>query len=154
LEGEYHEGPVADLLPVKCKDSDDRVNWCQGVVPKVVSEHASIKELPLDKPPVFCGFNETGLREGAEPVLSACLLEIRGGSLAYTGREYPLLVFGKSGKGTTCALTTDLAPHWVGGWVDWGPERVAAQARGGETVEVGNWYAKFITQLVSFLREA
>ena len=87
-------------------------------------------------------------------MLSARLLRIRGENLSFLGEECPLLAFGSYGRGTTAALTTDLAPHWVGGWVDWGQQRINAQAPGGAEVEVGHLYAKFITQLVNFLLKA
>ena len=151
LAGEYHEGPLADILPVVCKISDDRVNWCQGVVPVVESEHEVLGELPWGEPPIFCGFNQTKLRDGAQLVLSARMLIIRDTGITYMADKYPLLAFGSHGKGKTAALTTDLAPHWVGGWVDWGLKRVGAQAPGGGEVEVGNHYADFIGQLVDCL---
>jgi hypothetical protein len=51
----------------------------------------------------------------------------------------PLLVTGQHGAGRVAAITTDVAPHWVGGFVDWGDARVAAQADGAPAIEVGNW---------------
>ncbi|HUU28533.1 MAG TPA: glutamine amidotransferase [archaeon] len=154
LKGGYHQGPIAGLLPVECRQADDRINWCQGVVPKVAHKHPCLEGLPWDEPPIFCGFNGTSLKEGAVLALSARLLKIQGDRLSFLGEECPLLVFGRSGKGKTCALTTDLAPHWVGGWVDWGEPRINAQAPKGGAVEVGVLYAKFITQLVSYLLTA
>ncbi len=153
LAGEYNEGPLADILPVECKSDDDRVNWCQGVVPAVEAEHPVLGELPWGEPPVFCGFNETTLKQGAQLVLSARPLIIRAMGLTYIDQRYPLLAFGTHGEGKTAALTTDLAPHWVGGWVDWGLQRIRAQAPGGTEVEVGHYYAGFIGQLVRFLTD-
>ncbi|MBW7996387.1 MAG: hypothetical protein FVQ81_07450 [Candidatus Glassbacteria bacterium] len=151
LSGEYHDGPLADILPVQCKSSDDRVNWPQGVVPWLEAEHPVLGELPWGEPPVFCGFNETTLKEESQLVLSARPLIIRGMGITFIDDRYPLLVFGGHGEGKTAALTTDLAPHWVGGWVDWGLQRIRAQAPGGGEVEVGNHYAEFIGRLVRFL---
>jgi len=151
LAGEYHEGLMSKILPVKCKACDDRVNYCQGVVPWIVKEHPCLEGLPWHEPPIFCGFNETSLADDAELVLSARLLQIREESLSFADKDYPLLAFGSFGEGKTAALTTDLAPHWVGGWVDWGTKRISARAEGGNEVEVGQWYAQFISQLVGFL---
>ena len=54
-------------------------------------------------------------------------------------------------RGRTAALATDLAPHWVGGLVDWGDgERVVAQAPGSWPIEVGNFYAQFIANLLTW----
>jgi hypothetical protein len=44
-------------------------------------------------------------------------------------------------------LATDVAPHWVGGFVDWGDQRVA-QAVANDGIEVGNWYARFFRNLL------
>ena len=54
------------------------------------------------------------------------------------------------GRGRTAALATDVAPHWVGGLVDWGSRRVTAQAPRGEMIEVGQHYATFLTRLVEW----
>ena len=71
----------------------------------------------------------------------------------------PLLVIGNYGLGRTAALATDLAPHWVGPLVDWGTEnepapsgsgRITAQAEGGEEVETGCFYVRFVYQLLKW----
>jgi hypothetical protein len=59
------------------------------------------------------------------------------------------LIVGRYGAGRTAALATDVAPHWVGGFVDWGDRRIA-QAVGGGMIEVGNWYARFFHNLVAW----
>ncbi|MBN2290203.1 MAG: hypothetical protein JXQ83_12790 [Candidatus Glassbacteria bacterium] len=151
LKGEYHRDPVADILPVECMHSDDRMNYCQGAVPVLRREHPCLAGLPWDKPPVVCGFNKVAVREGAEYVLALRLLEITGEKVSFAREEFPLLVFGRHGEGRTAALTTDLAPHWVGGWVDWGKQRLTARAEGGNEVEVGCFYAQFISQLAGCL---
>jgi len=151
LAGEYHHGPLAEILPVECMQSDDRVNWCQGVVPWREEDHPVLNNLPWGEPPIFCGFNQTQLKKGAILALSARPLVIRGLGVIFADDRYPLLSFGAHGEGMTAALTTDLAPHWVGGWVDWGLKRVRARAQGGGEVEVGQYYAQFIGQLVDYL---
>ena len=54
---------------------------------------------------------------------------------------------GEHGRGRTAALATDVAPHWVGGLVDWGDQRVV-QDVGGGSIDVGNWYARFFRNLL------
>ena len=61
--------------------------------------------------------------------------------------ESPLLVVGEYGCGRTAALATDVAPHWVGGLVDWGDQRVV-QNVGSGFIDVGNWYARFFRNLL------
>jgi uncharacterized membrane protein len=63
--------------------------------------------------------------------------------------ETPLLIVGQYGQGRTAALATDVAPHWIGGMVDWGDRRVV-QNVAGESVEVGNWYAEFFRNLLAW----
>jgi hypothetical protein len=63
------------------------------------------------------------------------------------GEESPLLVVGEYGRGRVAALATDVAPHWVGGMVDWGDRRIT-QPVGGGFVEIGNWYAQFFHNLL------
>ncbi len=63
-------------------------------------------------------------------------------------KRYPLLVVGRFGEGNVAALATDVAPHWVGGWVDWGKERIVQKNVGDEFVEIGADYARFFAQLI------
>ncbi len=63
---------------------------------------------------------------------------------------YPVLVVGSAGQGRTAAFASDVAPHWVGGFVDWGDTRVAAQAPGGPSIEVGFAYSQFWKQLLAW----
>jgi len=63
------------------------------------------------------------------------------------GEEAPLLVVGRHGAGRAAALATDVAPHWVGGWVDWGDRRITQDVADG-FIEVGNWYAEFFRNLL------
>ncbi|MEA2064540.1 MAG: glutamine amidotransferase [Gemmatimonadota bacterium] len=151
--GQYHTGPVADILPVVCRRQDDRINYCHGAFPALEKEHPCLAGLPWETPPVVCGFNQVTAKQEAETVLSLRLLEIEGNKLGFAGKQEPLLVFGSHGEGKTAALTTDMAPHWVGGWVDWGEPRLSARAPGGNEVEVGCLYAQFIRQLVGYLLE-
>jgi hypothetical protein len=151
LSGQYNKGPVSEILPVITLQADDRVNYCQGCVPVALREHPALAGLPWDRPPIFCGFNKVTLRDSAGCVLGLHKIKIEGKNISLDKAEFPLLVYGRHGQGRTCALTTDLAPHWVGGWVDWGEPRVRARAEGGNEVEVGCWYAQFIRQMVTSL---
>jgi uncharacterized membrane protein len=60
-------------------------------------------------------------------------------------------VLGKLGKGRTAAFLSDVAPHWVGGFVDWGPRRVKSKAPGAAEIEVGSYYAQFWKQLLAWV---
>jgi uncharacterized membrane protein len=148
LIGGYQSSDLAPVLPVECLRRDDRLNWCQGLVPEMVSPHPILKGLPWDKPPLVCGCNRVKPKPDSEVILSLRKLQIKNGNLSLGKESLPLLVLGNFGKGKTGAVTTDFAPHWVGGMVDWGAKRVTAQAKGGKKVEVGNHYVGFIRNLL------
>jgi uncharacterized membrane protein len=63
----------------------------------------------------------------------------------------PLLVIGNFGSGRVCAFASDVAPHWVGGLVDWGDARISVHAEGANQREVGNWYAAFFESLIRWV---
>ncbi|MDO4558413.1 MAG: glutamine amidotransferase, partial [Planctomycetia bacterium] len=76
------------------------------------------------------------------------------------GEPIPLLVTGMYGAGRTAAFASDVAPHWVGGLVDWGTPRRITQSLDSRTlkelrtdgfIEVGADYATFFRNLVRWL---
>ena len=150
LIGDYDASDLAPVLPVQCLTRDDRLNWFQGLIPEVVSPHPILKNLPWDEPPMVCGCNIVKAKKEATVVLALRKLLIEKGKLSLGKESLPLLVVGAYGKGRTGAVTTDFAPHWVGGLVDWGSERVTAQAPGGRKVEVGNHYVSFIKNILLY----
>ena len=150
--GEYQGSPLAEVLPVVMQDRDDRRNCPQTCVVWQAADHPLLAGLPWDRPPSIGGFNALEPKPGAAGLLSAREFEVRrtGDSLEFTRRaESPLLVVGQYGRGRTAALATDVAPHWVGGMVDWGDRRLVQQVAGAE-VEVGNCYARFFRNLLAW----
>jgi len=150
LIGNYQTSDLAPVLPVECLPEDDRLNWCQGLVPEVVASHPILQGLPWDEPPMVCGCNRVKAKKDATVVLALRKLRIEKGKLSLGRESLPLLVVGAYGKGRTGAVTTDFAPHWVGGLVDWGAQRVTAQAPGGRKIEVGNHYLSFIRNILLY----
>ncbi|MBM4074350.1 MAG: hypothetical protein FJ267_01740, partial [Planctomycetes bacterium] len=65
--------------------------------------------------------------------------------------EFPVLVTGRYGNGQVAAFASDVAPHWVGGFVDWGDRRVKAKAKDAAEIEVGSYYARFWQTLIESL---
>ncbi|MBN2583318.1 MAG: hypothetical protein JXL80_09625 [Planctomycetes bacterium] len=154
--GEYGGTPLAEVLPVEIAAADDRVNSAQPCLVEKLCDHPIVAGLPLDRPPGVGGYNRVTAKAGATTILAArhfTVSRAADGSYAFTqGEAAPLLVVGSFGKGRTAAFASDVAPHWVGGLVDWGDGRVvsrAPQPAAGE-VEVGNWYAQLFTQLVTW----
>ncbi len=156
LAGEYNHTPLADVLPVEMLDVDDRVNSAHPCVIEPACDHPIINGLPFDRPPTIGGYNRIAPKADAAEVLRARHLDVTvdaGGAYAFAaGEAAPLLVTGRYGRGRTAALATDVAPHWVGGLVDWGTPRVNAQAQGAGDVEVGSLYAEFFARLIRWTR--
>jgi hypothetical protein len=153
--GDYHRTPLADLLPVRMLDRDDRRNWPQLILVRLGVPHPITVRLPLDQPPSIGGYNEFEAAPGATVVLRgeryrvACAGE--GVELNLVG-DFPLLVLqetssGPRGAGRRACLATDVAPHWVGGLVDWGDARLNVPVAGG-SIEVGNHYAQLFRNLL------
>jgi hypothetical protein len=153
--GNWDGTPVAQALPVQISSGDDRLNCDHPVLVQQVAPHPAVDHLPWDtRPPLVGGLNRWTAKADSETLLEVQHFEARreAGVFAFrpTARN-PLLVVGRHGAGRTAALATDVAPHWVGPLVDWGPSRVTAQAPGGEAIEVGNLYAQFLQQLLTWL---
>lgn len=88
---------LADVLPVRVLDRDDRVETPQGAVPLRVGEHPVTAGLDGAWPSLL-GFNEVDVRAGSL-------------TLATIGID-PLLVVAEVEHGRSAAFTSDLAPHW------------------------------------------
>ena len=152
--GDWDQSAVAAALPVEISRTDDRVNCDQPALVRYVQDHPAVEGLPwISRPPCIGGFNR--FRSKAD---SQLILETQRFRAIRDGEDFrfkpvgsdPLLVVGTHGQGRVAALATDVAPHWVGGLVDWGEGRVAAQAPGAEAVEVGDLYAQFFQQLLAW----
>jgi uncharacterized membrane protein len=154
--GDWANTILANGIPVVISESDDRVNCDQPALMVKTTEHPIASTLPwVQRPPTVGGFNRFKSRVGATTVL-----EVQRFSAGHPnadrftfeplGAREPMLVVGALGKGRTAALATDLAPHWVGGFVDWGNQRVTATAPGSWQIEVGSDYAQFVRNLLTW----
>lgn len=153
--GSWDGSPISDALPVEISTEDDRINCDQPALLIATEVHPINDGLPWDlRPPTVGGFNRTVAKPGAATVLMAQRFQAtyEGAQFRFTPMEEdPILVLGAADRGRTAALMTDLAPHWVGGLVDWGDgERVSAQAPGSWQIEVGNLYAQFVANLLTW----
>ncbi len=155
--GNWDQTLIADALPVEIAKEDDRINLDQGAYLRQVTPPTAITaRLPFRQhPPLIGGMNRFVAKPDTQVVLEARLLSAhfeKSGELEVSSQtSLPVLVIGQCEKGKTAAFACDVAPHWVGGLVDWGDERVTAQAPGAGAIEVGNWYAQFWRQLLSAL---
>jgi len=156
--GNWDGTPVGEILPVEIRATDDRVNCDHPVLLASVADHPAVDGLPWnERPPLIGGFNRVQPKTNVVTVLEARHFSVQrdGDAFRFTpAGSDPLLVFGTHGAGKVAACLTDVAPHWVGPLVDWGEERVAAQAEGANDVEVGGLYAEFLRKLLTFLRRS
>lgn len=152
--GGWAHTPVAGALPVEISPTDDRVNCDQPALIVKCQDHAIVEGLPwAGRPPTIGGFNRIGPGPGGQVILEARRFTAvcRGESVEFEPlSRHPLLVVGHCGRGRTAALATDVAPHWVGGLIDWGDGRVTAAAPGSGPIEVGCAYARFMGQLLGW----
>jgi hypothetical protein len=153
--GQWAGTPLGAILPVHIARHDDRINCDQPALVRCVDSHPICKDLPFDKrPPTIGGFNRISSKDDATTVLEVERFAAKrsGDQMRFESLDRnPLLVVGKHGKGRTAALATDLAPHWVGGLVDWGTsnsDRVTAEAPESWPIEVGGCYAQFVRNLL------
>jgi uncharacterized membrane protein len=160
LGGDYDKTPLADLLPVNMLDKDDRCNWGQLILVRKKSEHDILVGLPFDTPPGIGGYNLFSPKEGAKLLLEGeryCVSVKSGEPELSLDGNFPLLVVdeyeaGECGKGRRACLATDVAPHWVGSFVDWG-NRLRVDLPDGDFIEVGSDYAEFFARLVKWCLE-
>jgi hypothetical protein len=158
LDGGYAGTRVAQALPVEISPRDDRVNYpypCLAVA-RQPAAHPVLAGLPWDEPPGLGGYNRVALKPGAELLLEAVRFRtaVSGGNVRFReeGRD-PLLAVWSFGSGRVTAFCSDAAPHWVGGFVDWGSGRVRAGGPGSAVgavgeVEVGEHYVRFFQNLI------
>lgn len=148
--GGYRGTQIEDALPVRCLLGDDRVNDPNGYKMVRERDHALLEGLPWNDAPTICGFNRVEPKADAVTLLAARRIEPVGTDrvegVCLGDRRHPLLVIGTHGRGRTLALTTDLAPHWVGGLVDWGAERIKVDG-----TEVGELYVEFVGRMLRWL---
>lgn len=156
LAGHWGNSQIEKLLPVTCLKKDDRRNFSSGAAVGLRKKKQKIFSQSLFHDlPVICGLNEVVPKKESRVVLTANPLKV---SPSKTGKpsvkinfsEYPLLVTHSDSKRRAAALTTDLAPHWCGGLIDWGNERIKLNFE-GIYIEVGNKYVKFIESLLKWL---
>ena len=153
IEGNYKNTLIEEILPVNCSPKDDRRNVSGGLKIIKIKDHPILEGLPWNDTPTVCGYNIVAPKDDSMTILT--LKEImsygknRVEKLELSDQEDPLLVVGKYGKGNVLAFTTDIAPHWVGGLVDWGVKRIRYLE-----AEIGNYYIKFLSQMLYWLANA
>lgn len=154
--GHWRGSRVEQLLPVRCLNRDDRRHFPSGALMTRQQAHPAIHTLSFGEPPAICGLNQVRPAPGSRVILTARpIMVCQGGSdVALSVDAYPLLVMDVDPRRRTAALTTDLAPHWCGGLMDWGRRRRILPVTGAIRVEVGDQYVRFVSTLVRWLAHA
>jgi uncharacterized membrane protein len=93
----YAMTPLADILPVKICNYDDRMEIPEGLVPEVVLPTHPILEGVKGEWPFFLGYNKTFFDRG---------------QTLMTINNDPMLVVDSVGKGRVAVFTSDVLPHW------------------------------------------
>ncbi len=150
IEGNYKNTPIEEILPVKCLSEDDRRNVSGGLKIIKKNDHLILEGLPWIDTPTVCGYNAVTPKDDSMTLLTLKEIMSHGTEkveeLTLSDHESPLLVVGEYKKGNVLAFTTDIAPHWVGGLVDWGEQRIRYL-----DAEIGNYYIKFLSQMLYWL---
>ena len=152
---------------VNMSDSDDRRNYSSPVLLRPTTlDHPIVAGLPWETAPGVGGYNRFDAKEGATVLLKGYRTKTAWRTpVAEPNKpldqadvsielleEFPFLVVDEVGKGRVAAFASDVAPHWIGGMVDWGTPRVFQELPerlgDGLFVEIGCDYAKFFAQLV------
>lgn len=151
--GSWHGSRLAELLPVAVSPDDDRVNTPLGTVfaPRL-APHPAIATVQKAAPCVICGFNGVTARPGAEVVVDGFALRVPPGAGEATLEPIatPMLALWQRGRGRVAALAPDVSPHWAGGIVDWGEQRLKLPTGS----EVGHLYRAFLLDLCGWLMPA
>lgn len=145
--GGYAGTVLERMLPATLTPGDDRVHAPMGAYLFEGTPHPILDRLPLDRAPVITGYNRLVPAEDAQVVLEARPVVATGQrEVSLARRADPILLLRQDTDTRVAALATDLAPHWSGGWTDWGDQLV--DVGGGE--ELGNAYLRFLAQLCSW----
>ncbi len=147
--GRWKGSEIEKLLPVNCASKDDRNNLGSGLYVFKKKNHASVKGVDFKQAPVIIGFNAVIPKKNSEIILTAKAFQ--PSLRRFDNKEYPLLVVNKHSEIRTAAFTTDFAPHWCGGLVDWGKKRCKLMVTKKIQIEIGDQYLQFGSQLLRWL---
>lgn len=152
LQKEYTDTILQDVLPVTMQPDDDRVNLSQGCIVLPAQKHHPITDnIDWSQPGIIGGYNHVVSKSKSTTILKGNHLSIdlkKESAVIVNSAEIPLLIEGLYHKGKVGALAFDLAPHWIGGLVDWGKQRIRIDFN-GTFIEVGSLYQQFVSNLIA-----
>jgi hypothetical protein len=147
--GSYHGSRIAELLPVEIGAEDDRVNTPLGTVLVARRDrHPAISSIQGQEPCVVVGYNGVRARDGADVLIEGHRLHVDAMLRPSLEKSpTPMLTTWQRGAGRVGALAPDVMPHWAGGVLDWGEQRVLLPTRN----EVGSLYQSLLVDLSRWL---
>lgn len=147
--GGWRGSAIEKILPIHCLDRDDRVHFSGGAYLVKEQNHSMLRGLSFRPSPVIVGMNRLKPKQGSAVLVSAQKISQRRNGLGLDSTRDPLLIIDSQKK--AAALATDPAPHWCGGWVDWGSRRMKLAVHGAIQIEVGDLYVRFFSSLIRWL---
>lgn len=97
-KSKYAHTAIADILPIKMMETDDRYEAPEGITPVITQDSHPILEGVSKEWPHFLGYNIL-LETNPNDVIAKC-----GDHVFMASKEY--------GKGRTFVFSSDVSPHW------------------------------------------
>jgi hypothetical protein len=147
--GSYYGSKIAELLPVEIGAEDDRVNTPLGTVLVARRDrHPAISSIQGLEPCVVVGYNGVRAKDGADVLVEGHRLRVDAElQPSLEKSSTPMLTTWQRGAGRVGALAPDVMPHWAGGVLDWGEQRVLLPTGN----QVGNLYPAFLVGVCRWL---
>lgn len=120
----YAHTAIADILPIKMMETDDRYEAPEGVYPEIVDDQHPVVQGLSDQWPHFLGYNML-FEIDSKDVIARC-----NDHVFMAGKDY--------GKGRTFTFASDISPHWGSpDFLDW-------ESYDALFVNIAQWLAKKI----------
>lgn len=149
--GGWQGSLIEEILPVICSKGDDRLNFPGGASIGQTSPHRSVKNINLSYAPAICGMNRVAPKADAQVVLHVRKILSDGKEIRFDSKKHPLLTVLEKNGSKTAAFACDFAPHWCGGLVDWGKKTLRLPVNSKIQIQVGDYYARLISEIISWL---
>lgn len=149
--GGWQNSTLTSYLPVQMKSADDRVQHPTGAILFPEANLGLLKGLSFSAAPAICGWNQVQVKKDAQLILSVQKIissTNKKAVLKWDKTKHPLLAIRDKEGLRSAAFTTDAAPHWCGGLVDWGTERMRLKSAPGIYIEVGDLYVRLLQNIL------
>lgn len=97
-KAKYAHTPIANILPIRLMETDDRLEAPEGITPYIVNENHPILKGVSKEWPHFLGYNML-FEKKSKDVIAKC-------------NEHVFMAGNEYGKGRTFAFASDISPHW------------------------------------------